>query len=52
MDKKEVATPMHTLVEDTQYPGMWRVRYPDGTLSDMFNITRANALLHHMVRAE
>lgn len=34
-----------SLVEDTKYPGMWRVRYPDGALSDMFNLTRAKALM-------
>jgi hypothetical protein len=39
---------MHTLVEDTDYPGMWRVRSPDGTLSDMFNISRAKALLRRL----
>ena len=39
---------MHSLIEDTKYPGMWRVQYPDGSLSDMFNLTRAKALLQHL----
>jgi len=30
------------IVPDEKYPGvMWRVRYPDGTLSDMVNRSRA-----------
>jgi hypothetical protein len=28
-------------VPDDTYPGMWRVRLPDGKLSDMLNPTRA-----------
>jgi hypothetical protein len=40
--------PKHILVEDKKFPGMWRVQYPDGTLSDMFNFTRANALLQRL----
>ena len=39
---------MHTLVADTTYPTMWRVRYPDGSLSDMYNRTRAVALLKRL----
>jgi hypothetical protein len=30
------------IVPDSTYPGMYRVRWPDGTLSDMVNLTRAN----------
>lgn len=26
---------------DAAHPGMWRVRWPDGRLSDMTNLTRA-----------
>ena len=26
---------------DATYPGMWRVQWPDGRLSDMTNLTRA-----------
>jgi hypothetical protein len=29
------------LIPDTTYPGMWRVQWPDGRLSDMVNLTRA-----------
>ena len=29
------------LVPDATRPGMWRVRWPDGRLSDMTNLTRA-----------
>lgn len=30
-----------SVVPDQQHPRMWRVRYPDGRLSDMTNRTRA-----------
>jgi hypothetical protein len=30
-----------SVMPDEQYPRMWRVRYPDGRLSDMVNRTRA-----------
>jgi hypothetical protein len=30
------------VVSDAAYPGMYRVRCPDGRLSDMVNLTRAN----------
>jgi hypothetical protein len=30
-----------TVVPDDVYPGMWRVRRPDGTLSDLVNLARA-----------
>jgi hypothetical protein len=29
------------VVPDSAHPGMWRVRWPDGRLSDMTNLTRA-----------
>jgi hypothetical protein len=29
------------IVQDAKYPMMWRVRKPDGSLSDMLNRTRA-----------
>jgi hypothetical protein len=29
------------VVSDAAHPGMWRVRWPDGSLSDMTNLTRA-----------
>jgi len=31
----------YSIVPDEKYPSMWRVRSPDGTLSDMVNRTRA-----------
>lgn len=30
-----------TIEQDAIYPTMWRVRYPDGALSDMVNLARA-----------
>jgi hypothetical protein len=30
------------VVPDSTYPNMYRVRWPDGRLSDMVNLTRAN----------
>lgn len=33
--------PVVTIVNDPQYPSMWRVQRPDGSLSDMVNLTRA-----------
>jgi hypothetical protein len=32
---------MATIVPDKTWPGMWRVRMPDGHLTDMVNLTRA-----------
>jgi hypothetical protein len=29
------------VMPDAAHPGMWRVRWPDGRLSDMTNLTRA-----------
>jgi|GEM_PF-2637633 hypothetical protein len=29
-------------IPDSVYPGMWRVRWPDGRLSDLANLTRVN----------
>ena len=29
------------VVPDDRWPGMWRVRTPDGRVSDMVNLTRA-----------
>jgi hypothetical protein len=33
--------PIVTIVPDDKYPAMWRVRLPDGRLTDMVNRTRA-----------
>jgi hypothetical protein len=30
------------IVPDSTYPGMYRVRWPDGVISDMTNLSRAN----------
>src|SRR5262245_51200884 len=34
---------MNKIEPDSKYPGMWRVRYPDGSLSDMMSKPRACA---------
>jgi hypothetical protein len=31
----------YSIVPDKRYPQMWRVRHPNGSLSDMINRTRA-----------
>ena len=33
--------PVAEVVPDKTYPGMWRMRWPDGRVSDMANLTRA-----------
>jgi hypothetical protein len=33
------------LIADAHHLNMWRVKYPDGTVSDMLNRTRAHALM-------
>jgi hypothetical protein len=38
----ERMTARHRLIPDENYPDMWRVRWPDGHLSDMTNLSRAN----------
>ena len=41
-----------SVVPDQAYSGMWRVRLPDGSLTDMVNLTRAkDAALHHALTA-
>ncbi len=32
---------MVEIEQDARYPKMWRVKHPDGRLSDMVNLTRA-----------
>jgi hypothetical protein len=32
---------MLEVIQDAKYPTMWRVKHPDGSLSDMVNLTRA-----------
>jgi hypothetical protein len=36
-----LSPPKPKVVPDAAHPGMWRVRWPDGRLSDMTNLTRA-----------
>jgi hypothetical protein len=33
--------PLAGIMPDGKWPRMWRVKYPDGTLSDMVNLSRA-----------
>jgi hypothetical protein len=37
---------------DAKYPSMWRVRLPDGTLSDMLNRTRARDAARSLALAQ
>jgi hypothetical protein len=47
---KRTAAILH-VVADKTYAGMWRIRFPDGALSDMANLTRAkDAALDHAQR--
>jgi hypothetical protein len=39
--KKRAAAPYVALVADELFPGMYRLKRADGTLSDMVNLTRA-----------
>jgi hypothetical protein len=39
---KTTEHPVCMVVPDARYAGMFRVRKPDGTLTDMVNLTRAN----------
>jgi hypothetical protein len=39
---KTTERPVCMVVPDARYAGMFRVRKPDGTLTDMVNLTRAN----------
>ena len=40
------------LMPDAAHPGMWRVRWPDGRLSDMTNLTRAKDAVACFVETE
>jgi hypothetical protein len=33
--------PLAEIIPDANWPGMWRVRWPDGSLSDLTNLSRA-----------
>ena len=39
--KKEIPT----LIQDLGFPWMWRLKFSDGTVSDMVNLTRAKDAL-------
>jgi hypothetical protein len=41
-----------SVVPDTTYAGMWRVRWPDGRLSDMTNLTRAKDAVACLMETE
>jgi hypothetical protein len=43
--------PSISLVADGKYPGMWRLRLPDGALSDMVNRSRAKDAARSKLRA-
>jgi len=40
------------VVPDAAHPSMWRVRWPDGRLSDMTNLTRAKDAVACFVETE
>jgi hypothetical protein len=37
------------ILPDSQWPGMWRVEYPRGVISDMANLSRARDAAVHLV---
>jgi hypothetical protein len=42
------ATALLHVVKDQTYPAMWRILFPDGSLSDLGNITRVkDAAMHY-----
>ena len=42
----------YTVVPDTEWLFMYRVRKPDGTLTDMVNLTRARDAAQHFAEQE
>ena len=40
------------VVPDEAHPGMWRVRWPDGRVSDMTNLTRAKDAVTFFIETE
>ncbi len=42
--------PVASIVPDATYPTMWRIQWPDGSLSDMLNKSRAkdHAIVAHL----
>ena len=46
-----VATALLHVARDKTYEGMWRIRFADGSLSDMTNLTRAKDVGHSIAQA-
>lgn len=40
--------PCGYFIEDTKYPGMYRIRFPDGGLSEMYNETRCREFIRRL----
>jgi hypothetical protein len=40
----------HRIVPDAKWPGMYRIRLRDGSLSEMVNLARAKDALRHELR--
>lgn len=38
-----------SIVPDASYPTMWRIKFPDGRLSDMVNLSRARDAARSLV---
>jgi hypothetical protein len=51
LHRKGSSRPLMSIERDSTYPNMWRVRRPNGTLSDMVNRTRAKDAAELMVLA-
>jgi hypothetical protein len=50
-DAKKPAPVAHVaIVPDAKWPGMYRIRHPDGSLTDMVNLTRARDALAELQR--
>lgn len=45
------ATVLAALEPDAVYPGMWRISFPDGSLSDLTNLTRAKDAAENLALA-
>jgi hypothetical protein len=42
----------HRVIPDFTHPGLWRVRWPDGQVSDMTNLSRAKDALASFLETE
>jgi hypothetical protein len=49
--RRGIGQVMATTIPDSTWPGMWRVRMPDGRLTDMVNLTRAKDAAHALALA-